>query len=46
MKEYMNNALQLNSFPTHFIINKEGIISKVLPNFESLEVALAKESKL
>ena len=38
MKEYMNNALQLNSFPTHFIINKEGIISKVLPNFESLEV--------
>lgn len=46
MKEYMNNALQLNSFPTHFIINKEGIISKVLPNFESLEVALEKESKL
>lgn len=46
MKEYMNNALQLNSFPTHFIINKEGIIAKVLPNFESLEVALAKQSKL
>ncbi|WP_289661480.1 TlpA family protein disulfide reductase [Flavobacterium panacagri] len=45
MKEYMNNALQLNSFPTHFILNKEGLISKVLPNFESLEVALAKESK-
>lgn len=46
MKEYMNEALQLNSFPTHFILNKEGIIAKVLPNFESLEVALAKESKL
>ncbi|MFH7005755.1 TlpA family protein disulfide reductase [Flavobacterium bizetiae] len=46
MKEYMNEALQLNSFPTHFIINKEGMIAKVLPNFESLEVALAKESKL
>lgn len=46
MKEYMNNALQLNSFPTHFILNKEGMIAKVLPNFESLEVALAKESKL
>lgn len=46
MKEYMNEALQLNSFPTHFILNKEGLISKVLPNFESLEVALAKESKL
>lgn len=46
MKVYMNEALQLNSFPTHFILNKEGIIAKVLPNFESLEVALAKESKL
>jgi peroxiredoxin len=46
MKVYMNEALQLNSFPTHFILNKEGLISKVVPNFESLEVALAKESKL
>lgn len=46
MKVYMNEALELNSFPTHFILNKEGLISKVLPNFESLEVALAKESKL
>ncbi|KAF2508786.1 TlpA family protein disulfide reductase [Flavobacterium foetidum] len=46
MKEYMNESLQLNSFPTHFILNKEGLIAKVLPNFESLEVALAKESKL
>jgi peroxiredoxin len=46
MKDYMNEALQLNSFPTHFILNKEGMIAKVLPNFESLEVGLAKESKL
>ncbi|WP_338840041.1 TlpA disulfide reductase family protein [Flavobacterium ginsenosidimutans] len=46
MKVYMNESLQLNSFPTHFIINKEGMIAKVLPNFESLEVALVKESKL
>jgi len=46
MKVYMNEALQLNSFPTHFILNKEVLIAKVLPNFESLEVALAKESKL
>lgn len=46
MKEYMNEALELNSFPTHFILNKEGLIAKVLPNFESLEVALTKESKL
>jgi len=46
MKIYMNEKLDLNAFPTHFILNKEGIIAKVLPNFESLEVALAKESKL
>jgi len=42
----MNETLDLNAFPTHFILNKEGLIAKVLPNFESLEVALAKESKL
>lgn len=46
MKGYMNETLNLNAFPTHFILNKEGKIAKVLPNFESLEVALAKESKL
>lgn len=46
MKIYMNETLDLNAFPTHFILNKEGLISKVLPNFESLEVALAKESRL
>lgn len=46
MKTYMNETLNLNAFPTHFIVNKEGLIAKVLPNFESLEVALAKESKL
>lgn len=44
MKEYMNTTLQLNAFPTHFIINKEGKIAKVLNNYESLEVALEKES--
>lgn len=46
LKIYMNEILDLNAFPTHFILNKEGLIAKVLPNFESLEVALAKESKL
>lgn len=46
MKIYMNETLHLNAFPKHFIINKEGKIAKVLPNFESLDVALEKESKL
>jgi peroxiredoxin len=46
MKIYMNETLQLNAFPTHFIINKEGYIAKVLNSYKSLEVALEKESKL
>ncbi|MEN2402184.1 TlpA disulfide reductase family protein [Flavobacterium sp. MC2016-06] len=44
MKVYMNETLQLNAFPTHFILNKEGVIKKVVSNYESLEVALAKVS--
>ncbi|MGO4771766.1 TlpA family protein disulfide reductase [Flavobacterium sp. W22_SRS_FK3] len=46
MKLYMNETLDLNAFPTHFILNKEGIITKVVNDYESLEVALEKESKL
>jgi peroxiredoxin len=45
MKTYMNLTLQLNAFPTHFIINKEGFIVKVLSDSKSLEVALAKVSE-
>ncbi|MGO4820267.1 MULTISPECIES: TlpA family protein disulfide reductase [unclassified Flavobacterium] len=44
MKTYMNLTLQLNTFPTHFIINKEGFIVKVLSDYKGLEVALEKES--
>jgi peroxiredoxin len=46
MKIYMNESLQLNSFPTHFILNKEGIITKIVNDYESLEVALEKESEM
>jgi peroxiredoxin len=46
MKTYMNETLDLNAFPTHFILNKEGLIAKVLNSYKSLEVALEKESKL
>jgi len=43
MKIYMNETLHLNAFPTHFILNKEGKIVKILSNVESLKVALEKE---
>lgn len=45
MKVYMNETLDLNAFPTHFVLNKEGIITKVVNDYESLEVALERESK-
>ena len=44
MKIYMNETLHLNSFPTHFILDKQGVIAKVLLNYESLEVALRQAS--
>lgn len=46
MKDYMNEKLDLNAFPTHFILDKKGLIKKVVSNYESMEVALAKESKM
>jgi peroxiredoxin len=45
MKTYMNLTLQLNAFPTHFIINKKGFIVKVLSDYKALEVALVKVSE-
>jgi len=40
MKTYMNQALHLNGFPTHFILDKNGTIRKVVSNYESLNAAL------
>ena len=45
MKKYMNETLELNAFPTHFIVDKNGLIAKVLTNYESLEVALESSLK-
>jgi peroxiredoxin len=45
MKTYMNEVLTLNAFPTHFILDKNGTILKVLSNYESLELALDKIMK-
>lgn len=40
MKTYMNQALHLNGFPTHYILDKNGKIRKVVSNYESLNAAL------
>ncbi|MDG2433363.1 TlpA disulfide reductase family protein [Flavobacterium sp.] len=44
LKLYMNETLQINGFPTHFIVNKEGIIEKVTSNYHDLAVALQQVS--
>ena len=45
LKTYMNTTLQINGFPTHFIVNKKGVIEKVTSNYHDLEVALEKVSE-
>jgi peroxiredoxin len=45
LKMYMNTTLKINGFPTHFIVNKKGIIKKVTSNYHDLEVALEQVSK-
>jgi peroxiredoxin len=42
MKTYMNQALHLNGFPTHFILDKEGTMLKIVSDYESLNAALEK----
>lgn len=45
LKIYMNETLQINGFPTHFIVNKNGTIEKVTSKYQDLEVALEKISQ-
>lgn len=40
MKTYMNQALHLNGFPTHFILDKDGKMLKIVSDYESLNTAL------
>jgi len=40
MKTYMNQVLHLNGFPTHFILDKEGTMLKIVSDYESLNAAL------
>ena len=40
MKTYMNQVLHLNGFPTHFILDKEGKMLKIVSDYESLNTAL------
>lgn len=45
-ESYMRDQLQVNSYPTHLIVNKKGRIAKVVNNAEDMIRALNKESAL
>ncbi|GAB3918215.1 TlpA family protein disulfide reductase [Larkinella terrae] len=43
-ESYMTDQLQLNSYPTHFVINKQGLITKKVNDYHALAYALRKET--
>lgn len=45
MDDYMTNKLKITSYPTHIIVGKNGLISKLVNNVEDLEYALNIEMK-
>lgn len=42
-RHFMESQLQVYNYPTHFIVDKSGIIKKVVNNVAELKLALAKE---
>ncbi|WP_341224999.1 redoxin domain-containing protein [uncultured Arcticibacterium sp.] len=42
-RSFIDETLNIHSFPTHFIINKKGIIKKVINSYEELEVAMKRQ---
>ncbi len=43
-KNFVVDTLQIQMFPTHLIINKKGLITKVVNNYEEMAYALNKEA--
>ena len=43
-KAYMDDVLKINMYPTHFIVNKKGIIVKAVNDEKALSLALQKEA--
>ncbi|POS01695.1 peroxiredoxin [Flavobacterium croceum DSM 17960] len=46
MKDYMYTTMGVGAFPTHYILDKEGKIYKILSNEKELEIALDKIAHL
>lgn len=43
-ESYIEKQLGTNEYPTHYIVNKQGLIAKVVNNADELEVALKTEA--
>lgn len=43
-KDYITDVLKVHMYPTHFIVNKQGIIAKVVNDEKALATALKKEA--
>lgn len=44
-EKFMTDELQLNAYPTHFVINKQGLITKKVNDYHALAYALKKETE-
>ena len=43
-ESYLTDQLQINAYPTHFVINKQGLITKKVTDYHALVSALKKET--
>ncbi|WP_191908897.1 TlpA family protein disulfide reductase [Larkinella humicola] len=43
-ESYLTDQLQINAYPTHFVINKQGLITKKVTDYQALVYALTKET--
>jgi peroxiredoxin len=43
-KDYLIKDLEVVSFPTHVVINKKGVVVKVVDSYEEMEAILLKEA--
>ncbi|GAB3891684.1 hypothetical protein GCM10028803_03750 [Larkinella knui] len=44
-QKFLEDTLQVNSYPTHFVINRQGLIARKVNSYPGLAYALAKEAR-
>jgi hypothetical protein len=43
-EQFLTEELQLNAYPTHFVINKQGAIVKKVTDYKAMAYVLQKEA--